>query len=461
MSHFLSPGHPDFVGRIVTLDPRDRFRQPYQNKFLKTLTPDSSRHFVHTRELQLHFSLGPASVSDTNQCCEIQSMIDIFVRIYEYAEHYIKGLVVKVEPFVPADCMNESLWPLLNNCNDIIYHCLGLIAHRETDFEMLVAEIGREAWGFDIEYRPHLQQMLWLLAVRITTLEINESPFFINNWLPAMQRLRSLTIKNVGGTSDDDLMAMWSAISGLRLRWLALSGFKCPPNIQRYLTRTLTSLFLIGLDDVVSACVVCFTQMPQLERCTLNAGTAKYPKEDATVVIGDTVCTKLFQVLLYESPVPVGLVSVIAKKNPRLAFCGAPPNISDEDMFNLRNHCPRLRALQLSCNLDSLPSPRLTQAGLAEVIQMPALQSLRLHASHVHDMNRQFMLAIASKCILLHSLRFTIPMEQQGGREWGKEDVRASLHGSTEFRDWFVDLWRKRTITTWEISISSLREKPQ
>jgi hypothetical protein len=443
----------------LTLDPRDNYRRLYQKRFLETLTLDSAKNFVYTKELRLHFSLGAVTISESSQCMATKTDMDNFVRVYEYAEPHVKKLLLKVEPFIPTDCATDSLWPLLNKCNDSIYHCLGRIAHRPTDFEVLVAEIGRDGWAFDIEYRPHLQQMLWLLGPRITKLEIAESPFFINNWLPTMRRLRSLSIRNVGTTSDENLVAMWSAISNLRLKWLALSGVKFPPNIQRYISRTLTSLFLVGLDDVVTACLMVFTQMPQLERCAFNMGKRKCPREDGKVVIHDTVCTKLVQACFYDAPIPAGLISVVARNNPRLALCGAPPNLSDEDMLNLQKHCS-LDSLIMSDDLNmDQPAPLLTKTGLAEITRMPTIRYVRLNGDHLQHMNEQFIRTIARNCKRLHILGFTIPLDRRGSGDWGKENIRAELRGSEEFKDWILGLWHRQTTLYWEICVSPLHEK--
>ena len=83
-------------------------------------------------ELRLHFSFESALLSESSQCLTLKTVIDKLVRVYEYAhwQPYIKRIVPKVEPFIPTDCSHESLWPMLNDCNSSIYHCLGLIAHR-------------------------------------------------------------------------------------------------------------------------------------------------------------------------------------------------------------------------------------------------------------------------------------------------------------------------------------------
>ena len=448
-----------WVEFTFTVDDRDSFRKSYQEKFFKMLTPESSKNFIHTRELHLRFSFGSAMITNSGQCSSIKTVVDKLVRIYEYTEPYLHDLSLKIEPFVPSNCENESLWPLLNSCNDSIYNCLGQIAHRQTDFPIFLTEIGRRAWQFDIEYRAHLQQILWLLAPKITTLEISESPFFLNGWLPTMKRLRSLIVENVGATTDDDFVAMWKAFSTLPLKRLSVNGFKFPNNLPSYVSQTLTSVFLNGVDDVVAACTVCYTQLRHLERCGLNSGKATNPNNYRSITIRNTVCTKLVQVCFFESMIPVGLVATIARRNPQLKFCGAPPNISDDDVLHLRKHCPRLSMLRMSVNLnDVLPQFQLTKVGLAEISRMMSLQDLKLHYSHVGYLDRTLLLAIAGNCCLLGILQFSKPQDSGSGGNWGELDVRACLVGSEEFKDWFLRLDYKERFGNWEISLCAMRE---
>ena len=421
-------------------DKRGR-QQPYQQKFLEILTPESASNFVHTREMTLHFSEGPAFITEISQCATIKSTIDNMVMVFEYAAPYLRRLNMRIEPFTPSDCrLDETLWESLNSCNNAIYHCLGLIAHRENDFPIFQAEIGRDSWGFDVEYRPHLQQILWLLAPRITILEMSESPYFLNDWFPSMRRMRALRIHNVGSANTDYAEAMWTAIAALPLSELLLNGFKFPSKMEHYISRSLTDVWLIGVDDVVAACVVFFTQLPQLKKCGLNWGKEKNHVTDRSVVIKDTVCTQLSHLYLIDSVVPIGLVSVVAMRNPRLIYAHAPLNVSDNDIINLRRFCPQLRDLAMSSSpLDRvLPIIRMSETGFIELQHLRALQSLTVHDSDVRYFQEKLLTAIAENCSVLHQVQFWIPNEQRG--TWTEADVRARLVGSDTFKDHILSI---------------------
>jgi len=419
-----------------TINSNSGHQKPYQEKFFEILTHESASNFVYTRELTLHFSMGPVTLSDLSQCTAIKCTVDKLVTVFEYAAPYLCRLNLKIEPFIPTDCgSNELLWPILNSCNDAIYYCLGIIANRETDFPIFYAEIGRDTWAFDVEYRRHLRQILRLLAPRITILQICESPYFLNDWLPLMRRMKALRLRNVGSANTEHAGAMWTAIAELPISQLNLNGFIFPSDISRYISNTLTEVFLIGVDDVVAACVVFFSQLPHLTKCALNWGKEKNPETDRSVVIKDTVCTKLLRVYFVDSVVPLGLISVIAKKNRQLIYVTAPPNISDTDIINLRKFCPRLRDISMSNGpLDLLRlTVRITKVGLAEIQHMRALQCLTLPHRDVCIFEEEFLFAIAKNCSLLHMLEFWIPNEHIGN--WTETDIRACLVGSDAFKD--------------------------
>jgi hypothetical protein len=239
----------------------------------------------------------------------------------------------------------------------------------------------------------------------------------------------------VGSANTEHAGAMWTAIAALPISQLTLNGFIFPANIRRYISQTLTEVFLIGVDDVVAACVVFFSQLPQLTKCALNWGKEKNPETDRSVVIKDTVCTKLLRVYFVDSLVPVGLISVIAKKNHQLIYVTTPPNISDIDIINLRKFCPRLRDLSMSNGpVDLLmPTVRMTKVSFDEIPHMRALQCLTLHDRDVCYLEEPLLFAIAKNCSVLHILEFWIPCERCGN--WTERDVRASLVGSEAFKD--------------------------
>ena len=442
---------------IFTVNNKRGRQQPYQEKFLEILTHESASNFVHTRELTLHFSLVSVIITEINQCATIKSTIDNLVMVFEHAAPYLRRLNMKIEPFIPSDCQSdETLWASLNSCNNAIYHCLGVIAHREIDFPIFHAEIGRDSWAFDVEYRQHLQQILWLLAPRITILEMSESPYFLNDWFPLMQRMRALRINNVGSANTDYAEAMWTAIAALPLSELLLNGFKFPSRLRHNISRSLTQVWLVGVDDVVAACVVFFTQLPQLKKCGLNWGKEKNPVTDRSVVIKDTVCAQLLEVYLIDSVVPVGLVSVIAMKNPQLHYVSAPPNISDNDIINLRRFCPRLRDLAMSSGpLDRVrPTIRMSENGFAELQHLRALQTLTVHDSDVGHFQEKLLTAIAENCSVLHLVQFWIPNEQRG--TWTEADVRARLVGSDVFKDHILSIADFGSIF-WSVPLAAFR----
>lgn len=436
----------------------DDERPQYQTRFLESLTPESSRNFVYTRQLSVHLTMYAIPITDCSQCAAILSNIERFLGVYSHVGAYLKSLDLRVEPFIPTDCVHDGLWPILSCCNDRIYHLLGQVMAKDCCLESLSLEVGREAWRYDEEFRPHVQHILWMLGPKITELTISEHSQFLGLWVPTMRRLRKIVAFNIGEFDENESTSLWKAISQLPVTETQLLGFPLPANFPSYISSSLTNLCLRGLDDIVTAIVVCYTQLPSLVSCALNQGRVKDPETARATMVKQTVCTKLTQVCFLNSFTPVGLVGVIAKNNPGLDFIGAPPNISDDDMCALATHCKYLQIVELSKGgLNEItPHIQLTKRGLDHLPKMGRLSILSLDYHHARFLDKEFLSALARNAPSLWLFDFSLPKDQP--REFNRSRIRDAFSGTDEYKDWILDFVREGEFgrNPWQIKLRDI-----
>jgi hypothetical protein len=442
-----------------TLYEGDKDRPPYQTKLLETLSPESSKNFVYTRNLVLQLSMGGTSINNLSQGAAILATLEQFLQLYQHINPYLQNLDLKVEPFIPTDCAHDGLWPILNCCNDRIYHLIGRIMAKDSGLKSLSLEVGREAWQYEGEFRPHVQQILWMLGPKITALRISEDAQFLSLWLPTMPQLRNITAVNVGIDFDSsESTSLWRAISRLSVVEACLIDFPLPSQFPSKTSSTITHLCLRGLDDIVTACVVCYTQFPHLNVCSLNEGRVKDIAVARSAVIEQTVCTKLTQVHLLNSFAPKGLIRVVAKSNPDVNLCGAPKNTSDDDLHSLAMYCKKLRILDLSQgNPDEItPQTQLTKSGLDHIAAMRQLRILSLDYRHASLLDTENLCALAINLPFLWLFDFSFP--KRGIEIFCRTRIRAALSGTEEFKDKVFEHVREGEYgrNPWQISLKSL-----
>lgn len=448
---------------IFYLDDEINSDNPYQKRFFEMLTLESSRNFIYTKRLHLYLSIESVAITETSQCSAIYSKLKKLLNVYTHAAPSLQTLVLDVEPFIPTDVVHDGLWPILNCCNDSIYNFLGQLKYRETGLRHLNLTLGRSVWRYEETFQSHVEQVLWMLGSMITTLDITEHPGFIAPWLPTMPRLQVLEFHNVDPADELGSISFWKAIAPLNISRAQLTGFNLPKNLCQYISRTVTRIALNQVNDIVTACEVCYTQLSQLEVCCLNSGAVKSFEAARSTVIKETVCRRLVQICFLESFAPVGIVSTIAKSNPLLAFCGAPINISDNDVYNLGKHCKRLRVLDMSRGkIDKItPHIQLTKAGLAPLPQMRRLNRLSLHHRHACLLDKPIIVALASCNRLMRQFEISLPPLPRGQSTEDMESViKGAVSGSSEFHEWLVRFVENNDPEGrgWRIRLSEIRE---
>jgi hypothetical protein len=434
----------------------------YQTPFLKSLTSESSQNFAFTKQLKLLIAKDGDIISKSDECAAIYSTLATILSVYNCCAPYVTNLELHLVPFIPTDCAHDGLWPLLNCSNDIIYQLFGQVANRDLDFKTLQLTVGQGAWSYDVEFRPHLHQILTMLGSKITYLKVSEYPQLLSPRLPTMGRLNEIRIFNVGNPEECDTVGIWGALSPLAIQRVVLVNFRVPRNLCDYVSRSLTILAWNGVDDIVTACVVCYTQLPHLEVCTLNGGRVKSEEAARTVVIPNVASTKLVQVGFLGSFAPKSLIAAIAKRNPGLKNCYAPTNLSDDDLLQLKIHCKKLRVLSMPLgDLDNItPQQRVTARGLAYLPEMRNLWRLILDHTHMSLLDEPLVFNIAKSNRLL--TRFTVQIARGESRELDRPSLRAELTGNSDFTRCFMAcICQDRTELNnheWRISLEQIRQ---
>jgi hypothetical protein len=421
------------------------------------LTPESAKNFVYTKRLELYLSVYSTTFVETSQCSAIYSKLKKLLDVYNYTSASLQKLILQVEPFIPTDVAHDGLWPILNSCNDGIYHFLGQLKYRETDLKDFNLTVGRDSWRYDETFRPHLEAILWMLGPKVTLLDILEYPSFLAPRLSTMKRLKVLQFGNISSMNEPGSLAIWKSLTPLGISKVCLVGFSLPRNLYQYVSRTVTSLTLNRLDDVVTACLICYSQLSQLEVCALNWGKVKSVEAARSAIVKETACTRLRQVCFLDSFAPPGIVSVISKANPQLDFCGAPINVSDEDVYSLAKHCKRLRVLDMSWgNIDEItPHIKPTKIGLTPISQLRRLNHLSLRLRDASLLDRQLLLDLADSLRLIRVFDISVPHDRP--KDDIKSVIRAGLSGSEEFKDWVHEFIEEVEKNTWGINLNTLR----
>jgi hypothetical protein len=406
------------------------------------LNEDMYKNFVYTQKLYFNISNMSKPITNERNASVLRHRLEKFLAIYKSAAHGLKSLSLLLQPFIPTDCVVDELWPSVNGCNDLIYALTGEIVHRDSDFEMFDLYLGTGAWTYDVSFRPHLYQLLRLTATRITSLGLTEHPIAITPYLPEMRSLRKLRFHAIGEHDEEQTRSIWKALSGLPLREVILDQLDGSYDFQLFVPQTLTRITMNGVDDIVAACVVCYSQFPNLEHCCLNNGKLKDPKGAPAAVITETVCTKLLQVCFLNSICPAGIISAIARRNHNLHMCLAPPNVTDEDIRLLRANCPSLRTFLMStANFNSVvPACLISRSGLEHLVHLRRLQTIRLHSDLLPVVDISLLSSIAKSNSVLETLMLLFPDDRH--KMWTRQDVREKLLGNESFKE-FIGLMKE------------------
>jgi hypothetical protein len=430
--------------------------EPYQETFLTTLGDDMYKNFMHTQKLELKISIESKTIASKHDATRIQYRLEQFLAIYKSAAPSLKSLSLSLRPFIPSDCAFDELWPSANSCNDIIYHLICEVIHGNSNLQKFQLEIGDGAWAFDVEFRPHLYQLLNLTAPKITSLGLAEHLTAILPFLPIMQSLEVLRFHSIGEPDEEETGVLWNTLAQMSLHEVRLTQLNFFPEFHRFVPHTLAKLNMHGLDDIVSACIACFTYLPNLEWCCLNHAKRKDSNPAPDDVLSDTVCTKLVQVCFLNSLAPANILSVIAKRNHGLRVCVAPPNVGDQDFRDLSLNCPDLRVITMS-TAKYTPDHPVSRSALGDLSRLRRLQYLRLHSDLLPIFDISILSSIAQKNCILAKLTISRP-EDRGGM-LTRSTLREKLSGDDVFKDLFMTLLRDDNAQVWRIDVPDLRAK--
>jgi F-box-like len=434
-------------------------KEPYQDSFLAILDGEMHNNFIHTKKLGFNITMRSELVTNERNAMRIRRRLEQFLAIYKSAAPGLKSLNLVLQPFIPTDCINEELWSSANGCNDLIYNLVAEVVHRESPLEKLRVNVGNGAWAYDVEFRPHLYQLLYLLAPKITSLELAEQTDAILPFLPAMKSLTEFEFDAIGEHDEEQATAIWQALSRLPLVEVGFSQLNVPLEFHRFAPQSLTKLCMNGVDDIVSACMVCLTRLPNLEWCCLNNGKLKPRKTPPDELpLTEIVCTKLIQVCFLNSLVPAGIISVIAKQNHNLRMCLAPPNVTDHDIHMLSLNCPLLQTFLMS-NAKCIPTCMVSRSGLCDLTRLGRLQTLCLHTDLLPVIDMALLSSFAENNSILAKLEIWFP--EDGGKRCSPLDVNELLTGEEYFKEMFVELLgdNKCRDPIWIIKGADLRAK--
>jgi hypothetical protein len=361
-----------------------------------------------------------------------------FLSICQAAGPYLKYLYLKVESFVEYNFLEEE-WLAARSCNQIIDYIVRQISLQQTSFEdELHLDLSLDPLGDVDEYRPHVAQMLSLLGPKITKLDLREKIPSIVEYLPTMEKLRAFCLQNAGEPDEAEYEILWRLVSPLPVTELLFVDVGFLPMFNTLVPRNLRYLVLNGVDDIVSACLVCYTQLPQLSSCVFNDGKVKDDEVARETVLKETTCTRLNFVSFRDSFAPAGIVSAIAKKNPLLYFCGAPINISDDDICQLQLHCPINSFYMTLKEFDPLtPRSLVSVVGLLTLSQMPHLEHVILRSTLLNLVDFSLLSQWAWASRTIEEIEFGNP---DFTPHVSPSDIKAHLSGDDSFKEWVVEL---------------------
>ena len=372
------------------------------------LYPSVWSNLEYVRRLRLRFYNNHYLVSSVQQCESILQRIGRMTRVLD-ASSGVRSLWVRFDPFIPSDCEDIRLWPIVKQANDLMQTAAFTILQRSDKLEQLEISLGREEYRYEERGREEADTLLRiLLRSSVTHMSLYESSLTqVNQWLGELTQLRRLRLAlhenhledRTTGTSE-----FWNHVCRMGTEALELpSGF--PPSGEIPKWHNLKKIVISHLDSSLDVAQLVFSHMPQLEICGINRSADRnIDPSQIPIFQGDVLSTTLSNVTFKESVVPGGLLRQIAMASgPALEIAVMPRNGVDDDMEIIVANCPNLRKINLSY------SPLVGEQGLRAIKRAKQLLSLELHWCHLKLLRKDQILETADACPELVSIAISTP----------------------------------------------------
>ena len=375
---------------------------PYGDRLSVTLDSCSSvwLNLNYVRRLRLRFYNNHDLISSVEQCEGILQRMGRLNHVFQ-ASSSVTSLWVRFDPFIPSDCENPDLWPIVRQANEIMQEVAQTIRERSTDLEQLEVSLGREEYRYEERSREEVNRLFrHLLGSSITDLLLFESSLEqVNKWLEGMNQLRHLQLALHANDLEERSTALsqfWYHVDRIGMESLDLSGgfplMYLSPNWS-----LLQRINISHVDSSLDAAQLFYTHMPYLKVCAINRSVDRnLDTSEIPEFQGEVLSTSLRTVTFMESVAPVGLLQKIARRcRSSLEVMVFPRNGANEDLQTVVLMAPGLRRISLGHCLS------MTQSGIAVVSGAQYLTSLEFHWSHLNLLTQDLILALEKNCRFL------------------------------------------------------------
>jgi hypothetical protein len=378
------------------------------SKGKQLLRPEAYKNLIYTKDLFIDLSKPDHILLNSDECSRIYKVLDTIRSIHRNIYNF-QRLHLIIDIFSMTDCAHDGVMYPMECCNQVIYALIRDIMHRTESMKTFKLTMIRKSNDDVQDHDRHVEQIISSLATQISDLKVSVTPALVGKLIPKMSKLESLEVLakeddsfGIDGEFEDDMYLVNGNLWPGEISSSSLNLVEQPVDFGkkflRYLPSNLTTLLLDRCPDIIATCVVCFNSLPRLVVCSLVDGQVKDLPRVRSTIITTTSCRDLKVIRFSKSFVPLGLLSVIAEKNPRLEDCSAPIGASDSDIISLSNHCKNLRSLEVSYATSNQALSKglgsdykVSIVGLESILGLKNLKTLRLHPSQFSVMDRRFL----------------------------------------------------------------------
>jgi hypothetical protein len=411
----------------------------YSNRLFMTLNlvPESWSNLRYVRRLTLHLHNNEEPVSNISQFEAILHRIGRLRYIFHYATA-VDEIEVLFDPFIPTDCENAELWPLLERANQIMQDLASAINQRPG---LNRAEIftGRQLHRYEERSRVEVNSLLGALGSSMSHLRIKDSSLTaVNEWLSRIESLSELRLILHPNDSEERALAMdrfWQHANRLRLTGLEVLGrFPIPPLYDSLIH--LQKMTISGAESGLYAAQLFYTRLPRLSVCAISRTGDRFTEGKDIPLFKGTVLSKCMKTVTFaDSIAPIGLIQKVASSSTtHIDIVNLPRNATDLDVEVLTSHCPNLRVLAMGfCT---------AVASVAPVQKSTKLQAFRIGWCHLQYLNQDLLYYIARKCRCLEKIDVAKDDEHRHLEDLPLRQAFQQHFQDKSFGDWLIEFVR-------------------
>jgi hypothetical protein len=350
-------------------------RYQYCNRLFDTLdkVPEAWLHLQHVRTLNLEFHNNELPISSIEQCEAILHRMGRLRYIFHYATE-IRCLTVYMDPFIPTDCDDSELWPLLERAN-IIMQDMAMAIRERRGMQKVDIRLGREIYRYEPRGRIETESLLRILDSSISHLNVSDSSLHaVNEWLSRIGSLTELRLSLYKNENEERQIAIanfWQNIDRLHLQVLCLQiSFTIPRMYGNLLY--LREIAVSEIESALDAAQLFYTHLPQLQVCAINRSQDRFMEIKNIRRFEGTVTSKSMRTITFgDSVAPRGLIEQIAQTSTaNIDIVNLPRNATNSDLKAITTFGRNLRVLNLEA------SPQIT-------CLLPVMDSRRLEALRI------------------------------------------------------------------------------